>query len=129
MIRPPPRSTRTDTLFPYTTLFRSTTPDARLLRHLAPHLLDQRDLPIERGEDFLRHDLLRLGGMIAGDVGFLRAASDGRDQHGLRRRLPAQRLQLIESRIEAEGRRDGAERRIGARALARSEEHPSELQS
>src|SRR3546814_517386 len=26
MIRPPPRSTRTDTLFPYTTLFRSTAP-------------------------------------------------------------------------------------------------------
>src|SRR3546814_7397203 len=26
MIRPPPRSTRTDTLFPYTTLFRSVTP-------------------------------------------------------------------------------------------------------
>src|SRR3546814_19075697 len=25
MIRPPPRSTRTDTLFPYTTLFRSAT--------------------------------------------------------------------------------------------------------
>src|SRR3546814_13503207 len=32
MIRPPPRSTRTDTLFPYTTLFRSTLdhPDARV---------------------------------------------------------------------------------------------------
>src|SRR3546814_2989651 len=29
MIRPPPRSTRTDTLFPYTTLFRS--PGAKLL--------------------------------------------------------------------------------------------------
>src|SRR3546814_6920320 len=27
MIRRPPRSTRTDTLFPYTTLFRSTGPD------------------------------------------------------------------------------------------------------
>src|SRR3546814_6764236 len=26
MIRPPPRSTRTDTLFPYTTLFRSPVP-------------------------------------------------------------------------------------------------------
>src|SRR3546814_7309047 len=26
MLRPPPRSTRTDTLFPYTTLFRSTVP-------------------------------------------------------------------------------------------------------
>src|SRR3546814_7034682 len=29
MIRRPPRSTRTDTLFPYTTLFRSTDPPAR----------------------------------------------------------------------------------------------------
>src|SRR3546814_7335251 len=28
MIRRPPRSTRTDTLFPYTTLFRSLFPDA-----------------------------------------------------------------------------------------------------
>src|SRR3546814_8975231 len=30
MIRRPPRSTRTDTLFPYTTLFRSARPPARL---------------------------------------------------------------------------------------------------
>src|SRR3546814_18282994 len=30
MIRRPPRSTRTDTLFPYTTLFRSPLPHARL---------------------------------------------------------------------------------------------------
>src|SRR3546814_11298910 len=29
MIRRPPRSTRTDTLFPYTTLFRSPCPDRR----------------------------------------------------------------------------------------------------
>src|SRR3546814_662381 len=29
MIRRPPRSTRTDTLFPYTTLFRSDRPDKR----------------------------------------------------------------------------------------------------
>src|SRR3546814_4635224 len=29
MIRRPPRSTRTDTLFPYTTLFRSQQPDRR----------------------------------------------------------------------------------------------------
>src|SRR3546814_20100764 len=33
MIRRPPRSTRTDTLFPYTTLFRS------LLAHAVEHLL------------------------------------------------------------------------------------------
>src|SRR3546814_19741996 len=33
MIRPPPRSTRTDTLFPYTTLFRSSTiPSSVLVR-------------------------------------------------------------------------------------------------
>src|SRR3546814_14902482 len=31
MIRPPPNSTRTDTLFPYTTLFRSITHDIRSL--------------------------------------------------------------------------------------------------
>src|SRR3546814_11583091 len=32
MIRRPPRSTRTDTLFPYTTLFRSTSPYVRKVR-------------------------------------------------------------------------------------------------
>src|SRR3546814_3843895 len=36
MIRRPPRSTRTDTLFPYTTLFRSLLP--RPVRHDAPAL-------------------------------------------------------------------------------------------
>src|SRR3546814_20020541 len=36
MIRRPPRSTRTDTLFPYTTLFRShLSADARVLDHVA----------------------------------------------------------------------------------------------
>src|SRR3546814_7532324 len=34
MIRRPPRSTRTDTLFPYTTLFRSRSCSARLARGL-----------------------------------------------------------------------------------------------
>src|SRR3546814_7176986 len=33
MIRRPPRSTRTDTLFPYTTLFRSLSPDPEFSRH------------------------------------------------------------------------------------------------
>src|SRR3546814_10174588 len=37
MIRRPPRSTRTDTLFPYTTLFRSrAAPDVRRHRRLSP---------------------------------------------------------------------------------------------
>src|SRR3546814_13475688 len=35
MIRRPPRSTRTDTLFPYTTLFRSPTPPGERMAELA----------------------------------------------------------------------------------------------
>src|SRR3546814_2424690 len=38
MIRRPPRSTRTDTLFPYTTLFRSHRPNAVLLPTRRPRL-------------------------------------------------------------------------------------------
>src|SRR3546814_5919372 len=38
MIRRPPRSTRTDTLFPYTTLFRS----PRSSRYLSPHARPER---------------------------------------------------------------------------------------
>src|SRR3546814_9691632 len=41
MIRRPPRSTRTDTLFPYTTLFRSTREKALLLR-IGPECRDDR---------------------------------------------------------------------------------------
>src|SRR3546814_17929820 len=66
MIRRPPRSTRTDTLFPYTTLFRSVflergaAPDAALVLRVLPEvavvlaaLADVRDLGvgIEHGED------------------------------------------------------------------------------
>src|SRR3546814_16868186 len=56
MIRPPPRSTRTDTLFPYTTLFRS--------RHLAldSGVVEEHVDPPERTHG-------RLG--VAGDVGFV----------------------------------------------------------
>src|SRR3546814_4405599 len=36
MIRRPPRSTRTDTLFPYTTLFRSAAQQPALQRRIAP---------------------------------------------------------------------------------------------
>src|SRR3546814_14826566 len=45
MIRPPPRSTRTDTLFPYTTLFRS---------------VDQHDLAVLGLEDGLQHQRVAL---------------------------------------------------------------------
>src|SRR3546814_14567174 len=45
MIRRPPRSTRTDTLFPYTTLFRSRPLRAVLLCRLQPRFEDE----VERG--------------------------------------------------------------------------------
>src|SRR3546814_17823671 len=45
MIRPPPRFTRTDTLFPYTTLFRSHPRDkGRLARVAKRHLFPRPDL-------------------------------------------------------------------------------------
>src|SRR3546814_9589048 len=42
MIRRPPRSTRTDTLFPYTTLFRSQRVDEPSRRQLALQMREQR---------------------------------------------------------------------------------------
>src|SRR3546814_12779039 len=44
MIRRPPRSTRTDTLFPYTTLFRST---AKTIRPLHQAISEAPRIPIE----------------------------------------------------------------------------------
>src|SRR3546814_6972159 len=53
MIRPPPRSTRTDTLFPYTTLFRSTlSPVVRA--HRDKHVFDRNDQH-QRPEDQAQH--------------------------------------------------------------------------
>src|SRR3546814_17137669 len=51
MIRRPPRSTRTDTLFPYTTLFRSErmsviTPKAQTTRHRIIGIVNEPDMQI-----------------------------------------------------------------------------------
>src|SRR3546814_4662457 len=42
MIRRPPRSTRTDTLFPYTTLFRSSNSMTEKVAHRPPRRVDRR---------------------------------------------------------------------------------------
>src|SRR3546814_19819626 len=76
MIRRPPRSTRTDTLFPYTTLFRSVVEvvAGAFLRSgmggVLGEAVDQVELAGERGE------LLTLRGVV-GDGGL-----HGREQHG-----------------------------------------------
>src|SRR3546814_4112036 len=51
MIRRPPRSTRTDTLFPYTTLFRSLAPrlGAVAAGHAVARLVEQQ--PLQRSEE------------------------------------------------------------------------------
>src|SRR3546814_3662725 len=66
MIRRPPRSTRTDTLFPYTTLFRS---DIGLAAQLVDH----------RAADARR----RIGGKSEAALLIVAARLDQRDQPGL----------------------------------------------
>src|SRR3546814_18301406 len=61
MIRRPPISTRTDTLFPYTTLFRS---DHGALRHPCP---DRHSRPLQRRDDAADSVLQLSGARRAGD--------------------------------------------------------------
>src|SRR3546814_7992298 len=52
MIRRPPRSTRTDTLFPYTTLFRSADGNGQGSQPDLQFLLDQAPAPLAHGDQF-----------------------------------------------------------------------------
>src|SRR3546814_10432976 len=107
MIRPPPRSTRTDTLFPYTTLFRS----------LAPQ-------HIGIGET----GFLGLGRLVGAQEGLDRAL-EGADAIDVRGDAePIHQPLVIEMRPARPGERDPADR-VGPAFAGRSEEHTSELQS
>src|SRR3546814_14197154 len=57
MIRRPPRSTRTDTLFPYTTLFRSA-------------VIALQQIEIHRGEGLAREPFTRFGLVVGGELEF-----------------------------------------------------------
>src|SRR3546814_15960349 len=62
MIRRPPRSTRTDTLFPYTTLFRSDAADHQAdHRDRAHHHLEDALGLLVLAEQLLRHHQLIIG--------------------------------------------------------------------
>src|SRR3546814_3732086 len=112
MIRRPPRSTRTDTLFPYTTLFRS--------------LGDQlaRLLPLARQDDLARrrgHLAQRLGDLRA--VGRASLLDGQRQQEGrvvggrrIDRTLVATGF-LVELVEDLESGRVGTDRRRGREAL------------
>src|SRR3546814_11056266 len=60
MIRRPPRSTRTDTLFPYTTLFRSRMVVDRLMnRDFHPRLCDRQERKVENHESGVLARMIR----------------------------------------------------------------------
>src|SRR3546814_6987616 len=112
MIRRPPRSTRTDTLFPYTTLFRAILVGAdhvlNVERGLAEEMVaalafERQQLPLDRADGRLRHIAI-FGREFVGVLG-------APDQHRL------QIAQIEQQQILFVGDPE------------RSEEHTSELQS
>src|SRR3546814_3802295 len=106
MIRRPPRSTRTDTLFPYTTLFRS---DFSRYAELAPDHQPRKSL--DDSIDRLVQGLSRTG-------------FNDRDF----RNSSLMRLKVLESHMAA-GRLSDELHWLPSSEKVRSEEHTSELQS
>src|SRR3546814_10132777 len=111
IIRRPPRSTRTDTLFPYTTLFRSPA-DKRFPRSFALSANFARCFAMNWNFDLHLHRL------------HLTVAGKGRSQIG--GKLPDSFTQHVSMHIQlTRCLRD----RCSTRISMRSEEHTSELQS
>src|SRR3546814_8511776 len=130
MIRRPPRSTRTDTLFPYTTLFRSRVEAVEL----AARLLHQAVAEEHDGQEGVHVWVLRVGG---GGVdqraqAELRLAGEGQDPAPVCERLRVRGLSLEHLVVEGDGvvvLLLGGEPTGFVELLGRSEEHTSELQS
>src|SRR3546814_17294691 len=82
MIRRPPRSTRTDTLFPYTTLFRSAMLGALpfiTVREQQHEAVGAQPLGLARGDELVDHDLRAVG-----EIAELRFPQDQRFRIGHR---------------------------------------------
>src|SRR3546814_3473572 len=114
MIRRPPRSTRTDTLFPYTTLFRSDDAREDLVEHLVEAVEQALVLHVDRAGQVIE--------LIGAAVDHL--AVEGFEQHQM----------LFEARGNARGATLVEEAEKHGAGLTcwgggRSEEHTSELQS
>src|SRR3546814_15048871 len=122
MIRRPPRSTRTDTLFPYTTLFRS--PLQLQLRAVEP--CQRRDRHVAAAVQRAVHRALGLDAGAGMRVVEHRAKRDGarivvaafdRDRALRRRRQPVRRIEpSADALAEAQPLQSGAEseeRRVG----------------
>src|SRR3546814_7537614 len=114
MIRRPPRSTSTDTLFPYTTLFRSGRSRAPVRRGPAHGAVRRRGTPVQQDP-----------------AGCLPAAHRARHYRVRRRdhREPVLRTELRAALALPSARDGSGVARRHPRRAARSEEHTSELQS
>src|SRR3546814_10010809 len=135
MIRRPPRSTRTDTLFPYTTLFRSqedhrqADPEQREHQHRDPRRADllvlrNRRRVAARRRGTVRVPLGSLRSALRGHSAALHLALRGRVGHG-GRHYPSGPTRLTSAHRRR--RLDGATDWWGA--ASRSEENTSEIQS
>src|SRR3546814_3274142 len=126
-MRRPPRSTRTDTLFPYTTLFRSVPEDRR--QNAGIVAIAMRDRVGVRGEAFQEDGAARTG----------EAADEERCAYrdAIERAAELPRLQIADPPPEAWPARDEAAEPVDPgldpeafeAIVGRSEEHTSELQS
>src|SRR3546814_3672397 len=132
MIRRPPRSTRTDTLFPYTTLFRSCDDPAPRAR-LAALIGYAQDRLARHGAIASGSQILPL--ILGDDATTMRVAgalqANGLDVRGVRPpTVPAgtARLRISITLNVDEAANDRLDAAL-AEALARSEEHTSELQA
>src|SRR3546814_5184475 len=117
MIRRTPRSTRTDTLFPYTTLFRSLVLDGQALDFV---VVDQAFVV-----DAVLHGVQDLAAQVGlGPVGEVAAVRERHAQDGVARLQQGEVDGLV-------GLRSGVRLHVGVVGSEqfRSEEHTSELQS
>src|SRR3546814_1503100 len=128
MIRRPPRSTRTDTLFPYTTLFRSwlSELDLRQGQALAADLLRRRD--DLRGAAYHLLAILVDDTAVEGDaaLGLVFGSRVDNDRDGI---AQTDRLSAIEGLADVDGAGTWQLGPEHGRDQCRSEEHTSELPS
>src|SRR3546814_5747303 len=138
MIRRPPRSTRTDPLFPYTTLFRSEEWSQRLARREAPQPPDDADEVMRR----------QFAGVLDQTQQRATLKVDGVTRTAEKAHFEASAIDALNKNVQVAGMPGGDTGRAIARnqamlpllraagydearsaELIRSDEHPSELQS
>src|SRR3546814_4034241 len=116
MIRRPPRSTRTDTLFPYTTLFRS-----QMEKRLRRNFVEEFDTTLPRFDVMASLDRYP-DGQTMGDLSRSLLVSKS-NVTAIVRQLEAQKL--VVSTVDPNDRRSAI---VALTEVGRSEEHTSDLQ-